>query len=1075
VGSVLDSEKTRYLVVNRQGILTVPPQSEVAAVDSMSRGAAEAFARRMSRFREADPGAALIDTEALSVNSRDLRLSELLGIPDLEDYDPETLWAPRRFNPKLEVPLGTLYRDGVPTGTPYVRDLGSGNYGGDGVHSALQGQSGSGKSVFLENLVLSICAWHSPDKVNFMIIDFKGEASFLGFNIIPHIRGMVNDTGDPEILDRLAATLLGEVDRRKRLLAAEQARLGISLPDVGKYLQFREMPQYRNELKPLPILIVLIDEASIFYDKTKHEFTEVFTYIVKQGRSVGVWIHLASQELLFLRSQSQLWAEMNFKSSLVVNKDDISRAVIDDNSAHDDIVKRRVKNYAKGGHIFFKFAGSDPVHLRAANNMLEYRKSGVTQAAAGSTAPALSIFTLANEWDTDTDTASTRTAPETAADGTKDGQIRTERSEISLLIKKLSVPVNTELHNMWTPPLRKTVTLHQIRSFGGLAAAAELTDLMFPLGIIDHPMDHNQSLLNTDFSTNAGSVVIAGTAKSGRSTTLTTMIIASAIRHAPRMLSWVIIDQGGRLAVTRDLPNVAGYSSRGNAGMRARIFSEIQRVFTLRSRLFATHSLTGTAEYLRWRETNPQPADPYGYLFVAIDGWLSLQTELKQDMEWQGWVTGLGALIEGGPSFGIHFAVTTDNSAQDLPQVAQGKVSPIYLRGAAHGDDAGPTAKMILKNYPVSQPGLTLSPRTLNGERKNDVLKARIAVPVTQDIPEPTVAEIKSLQAVDYSDDIAELCAGISNAADPDQRIPVLRPLPSELAFAQMWPQWRRAQMGKPVLPGRRQRNIEIPLGINSVDMTIAGLPGSPASSPHTLVLGRPQSGRTTVLRTLIGGIVGSFAPHEAKIILLDERMALSRERRFLEREHYLAAYGDREDTQRVLTAVLAEANRRADMATDIDEISEEQQTFFDGPTLFVLVDNIDHYRDGQGSSPQAARLLAELIRIRARVDIHVIGTATHHGFSNESTRQVLLSPIAALEEVRSHILSLACGDDKIKIRDIRAENFLFPGRGYLISDLVPATASGRPPVIQIANLTGLARQRPDDTRQRRPICAANA
>jgi DNA segregation ATPase FtsK/SpoIIIE, S-DNA-T family len=66
MGSALDSEKTRYLVVNKQGILTAPPQSEVAAVDSMSREAAEAFAWWMSRFRESDPGAALIDTEALS-------------------------------------------------------------------------------------------------------------------------------------------------------------------------------------------------------------------------------------------------------------------------------------------------------------------------------------------------------------------------------------------------------------------------------------------------------------------------------------------------------------------------------------------------------------------------------------------------------------------------------------------------------------------------------------------------------------------------------------------------------------------------------------------------------------------------------------------------------------------------------------------------------------------------------------------------------------------------------------------------------------------------------------------------
>lgn len=93
MSSVLESDKTRYLVVDKQGILTAPPQSEVARVDSMSRPAAEAFARRMARYREANPGEITADTDATSVNNRDLRLTELLGIPDLDTYDREELWT----------------------------------------------------------------------------------------------------------------------------------------------------------------------------------------------------------------------------------------------------------------------------------------------------------------------------------------------------------------------------------------------------------------------------------------------------------------------------------------------------------------------------------------------------------------------------------------------------------------------------------------------------------------------------------------------------------------------------------------------------------------------------------------------------------------------------------------------------------------------------------------------------------------------------------------------------------------------------------------------------------------------
>lgn len=55
-------------------------------------------------------------------------------------------------------------------------------------------------------------------------------------------------------------------------------------------------------------------------------------------------------------------------------------------------------------------------------------------------------------------------------------------------------------------------------------------------------------------------------------------------------------------------------------------------------------------------------------------------------------------------------------------------------------------------------------------------------------------------------------------------------------------------------------------------------------------------------------------------------RSGRPRNRGRLEREHYRAAYGDREDTQRVLKAVLAEATRRAGTETNLNETEEEQR-----------------------------------------------------------------------------------------------------------------------------------------------------
>ena len=183
----------------------------------------------------------------------------------------------------LELPGGDLRAPIGFSSSPVYLDIKEAALGGIGPHGLCIGATGSGKSELLKSVVVSFAHQHTAEELNFILVDFKGGASFLGLERLPHTSAVITNLADEAgLVDRMQDSLLGEMHRRQeRLRRANMttaAEFNRAFP--GK----------------MPALFIVVDEFSELLH-ARPEFAEVFAAIGRLGRSLRMHLLLASQRL----------------------------------------------------------------------------------------------------------------------------------------------------------------------------------------------------------------------------------------------------------------------------------------------------------------------------------------------------------------------------------------------------------------------------------------------------------------------------------------------------------------------------------------------------------------------------------------------------------------------------------------------------------------------------------------------------------------------------------------------------------------------------------------------------------
>lgn len=181
----------------------------------------------------------------------------------------------------------------------------------DGPHAIVTGTTGTGKSELLVTWVTALAAQYGPERVTFVLADFKGGTAFEPLRELRHVAAVITDLDDSGAR-RGVSSLRAELRRREAVLANAGAR------DV-------------RQVTSLPRLVIVIDEFAALMSEHP-DLAAVFTDVAARGRALGMHLVLGTQRATGVIREA-LAANCPLRISLRVSDAADSRSVIGTDAA----------------------------------------------------------------------------------------------------------------------------------------------------------------------------------------------------------------------------------------------------------------------------------------------------------------------------------------------------------------------------------------------------------------------------------------------------------------------------------------------------------------------------------------------------------------------------------------------------------------------------------------------------------------------------------------------------------------------------------------------------------------------
>ncbi|MEO3808797.1 FtsK/SpoIIIE domain-containing protein [Sphaerisporangium sp. B11E5] len=666
-----------------------------------------------------------------------------------------------------EVPIG-MGADG-----PFRVDLSR-----DGPHALVAGTTGAGKSELLQTLICSLAVANRPDEMTFVLIDYKGGAAFKECVRLPHTVGMVSDL-DEHLTQRALASLAAEIRRRERLLLAAGAK------DIDDYQQLRDQPARATRSSTtvretaagvaLPRLVLIIDEFAAMVSELP-DFMDGLVDIARRGRSLGIHLILATQ-----RPGGVVTADIQANTSLrialrVTEPSESADIIAGPEAAHISkstpgrcyvrsgvAAAEAVQTARIGGRVPDAGRGASgprvvEVGWRELGHPLRVAATGSGGLTAG---PASDLAVLVDAiveatrltgvpeqpspWlpPLPTGIVLEPSPPASAASASAASASAASTSAASASVASASAASASAASGAAASASAASgaATLGPFASASAASASAASVPAeevpALPFGITDLPWAQSRRSLVLD-PAHGGHLLIAGTARTGRSTALRTIAGSVAAHASPRDVHLHAIDCGsGALLPLVALPHCGAVVTRDQLDRVERLLTRLRAEVGRRQQVLAEAGYASLAEArAAWRRDPGGAVPPMPWLVLLLDRWEGFAAAFE-GYDYGRLLESLMQLLREGPAVGLRAVVTADRSGL-LGQISTLFEDRLIMR-LADPSDYG-LAGLPARGLPsVMPPGRALS------VTEQGVVESQIALLAEDPSGPAQVAELQSL------------------------------------------------------------------------------------------------------------------------------------------------------------------------------------------------------------------------------------------------------------------------------------------------------------------------------------------
>ncbi|GGK78693.1 type VII secretion protein EccCb [Mangrovihabitans endophyticus] len=925
----------RIVTEGRTELITVPAAD--CAPEAVTPEFAELIARAVAPLRLSDEREQLL--------ARVTSLTEMVFGVGPEDADVTARWVGPGDTRLLRAPIGT---DG--DGDVVVLDIKESAQGGSGPHGLIVGATGSGKSELLRTLVTGLALTHPPDLLNFVLIDFKGGAAFAPLTGLPHVAGLITNLADDlAMIDRVLAALMGEQQRRQRMLR-----------DAGNVDTIRDYQMRRaagvsgpdgRPLDPLPYLIIIVDEFGELLSG-RPDFAELFTQIGRVGRSLGMHLLMATQRLEEGKLRG-LDSHLSYRICLRTFSAAESRSVIGTTDAY--------QLPPIPGSAYLKVDESIYTRLRVAHVSAHYAAPETRGAAGHETTPVA--------FQTRTTTEPVEQEPDDAAPATQTGP-----TELQIVVERLGAAA-APAHQVWLPPLPTTMALDQllgrpaVQEDRGFASSVWPLSgrLAVPLGMLDLPLRQRQETLVMDFAGAHGHLAAVGAPRTGRSTLLRTIMISAMLTHTPDEMQFYCIDYGGgSLYPLCAAPHVGSVAGRTEPELVSRILAEIRALIVERERLLRGLGIDSVGDLRARRAAGTLPEGTRSAdVFLLIDNWGALRTEFEgaEQVVTEIAARGLGA--------GIHLVLTTGRWMDIRPALRDSIGTRIELR--LNDPAESEINRRLAAGVPADAAGRGLAapgvffhlvlPRVDGKDSADGLREAQQEVVAT----------------------VAQEWAGT--------RAPEIRLLPQYLEVHEL---------------DAPAEETAVPIGVDEAGLATVSLDLA-GTERNFLIYGDAGSGKTTLLRTMLTGLTQRQSPYDIRVVLFDYRRSLLD---VVPADHLGAYAGDSASAQTYVQQVVDKLRERLP-PPEVSPAQLRARDWWEGSEIYVVADDYDLLTTGTPALNPLAEFIPQAREVGLHVILARRVTGAARGFGDQMTARIRDMGSAGLILSGDHREGALIGDER--------------------------------------------------------------